>query len=100
MFVFCGFILFVWDCMELFIVSWLFLCLGMMDCSCLVVCFVLLLGVFSLFVDFMYEGLCSMFGFYLGLFGVIVFVVGVIIGLGEFFGYVLCLFFGCLVDSI
>ncbi|HJT71720.1 MAG TPA: hypothetical protein VJ731_16085, partial [Terriglobales bacterium] len=49
--------------------------------------FVLLIGVVSLFADFVYEGARSINGPYLAILGASATLVGVIAGLGELLGY-------------
>lgn len=61
--------------------------------------FVLLIGVLSLFADFTYEGSRSILGPYLASLQASATVVGIVMGLGELFGYGLRLVSGRLADS-
>jgi predicted MFS family arabinose efflux permease len=56
--------------------------------------FVLLVGVMSLFADFVYEGSRSIIGPYLGLLGAGALAISVVTGFGEFLGYALRLVSG------
>ncbi|MEM5836348.1 MAG: MFS transporter [Candidatus Aenigmatarchaeota archaeon] len=60
---------------------------------------ILLFGIVSLFGDIVYEGARSINGQYLQMLGASAFVVGLIAGLGEFFGYGLRLFSGYFSDK-
>lgn len=60
--------------------------------------FILLMGVVSLFGDITYEGARSVSGPFLATLGASAFAVGLISGVGEFFGYALRLLFGWLAD--
>ena len=61
--------------------------------------FVLMIGVASLFSDFVYEGARSVLGPYLALLGASAAIVGIVTGFGEFVGYGLRLVSGRLVDA-
>jgi len=60
--------------------------------------FIFLLGLVSLFGDIIYEGARSIIGPFLSLLGASAVVVGLIVGLGEFFSYSLRLLSGYLAD--
>jgi len=60
---------------------------------------IILFGIVSLFGDIAYEGARSVNGPYLKLFAVNATTLGIIVGLGEFFGYVLRLLSGYLSDK-
>lgn len=61
--------------------------------------FVLMIGVASLFSDFVYEGARSVLGPYLALLGASAAIVGIVTGFGEFVGYGLRLVSGRLADA-
>ncbi len=60
--------------------------------------FIVLMGIVSLFGDITYEGARSVSGPFLATLGASAFAVGLISGVGEFFGYALRLLFGWLAD--
>lgn len=68
------------------------------DDRVLVIRFVLLMGAVSLFADMVYESCRGVMGPYLGHLGANAFAIGVVFGLGEFFGYFLRIFAGFLLD--
>ena len=59
---------------------------------------IVIFGLVSLFGDIIYEGSRSIIPTYLQSFGASAFVVGVVLGLGEFLGYALRIAFGVLSD--
>ena len=61
--------------------------------------FVLILGMVNLFADTVYEGASSINGPFLGSLGAGAATIGIIAGLGEFFGYSLRVFSGYLADK-
>ncbi|HIK38215.1 MAG: MFS transporter [Geminocystis sp.] len=61
---------------------------------------IFLFGIISLLGDIIYEGARSVNGQYLNTLGVSAFVVGFVMGMGEFFGYFIRLFSGYIADRI
>jgi MFS family permease len=61
--------------------------------------FILMLGIVSLFADMTYEGARSITGPYLSLLGANATIVGFVAGFGEFVGYALRLFSGYIADT-
>lgn len=61
--------------------------------------FVLLMGIVSLLGDVTYEGARSVIGSYLATFGISATLLGIVIGVGELFGYALRIVFGHFADK-